>query len=75
MEVVNSYFRQRYEHQFVYDWAIMEKMLLRAGFNRILRVSFGHGVFCQSITLDDPKYEWESLYVEAQSQSSLPASG
>jgi predicted SAM-dependent methyltransferase len=71
MEVVNSYFRQRYEHQFLYDWASLEKMLLRAGFDNILRVSFRHGVLCQAIMLDDPKYEWESLYVEAQSRSSF----
>jgi len=68
MEVVNSYFRQRYEHQFLYDWTIMEKMLYRAGFNKILRVSFKRAEMCQPIMLDDQKYEWESLYVEAQKQ-------
>lgn len=68
MEVVNSYFRQRYEHQFLYDWATMEKMLQRAGFNRIIRVSFKRAEICQPIMLDDQKYEWESLYVEAQKQ-------
>lgn len=64
MEVVNSYFRQRYEHQFLYDWATMERMLLGAGFARIFRVTSGQGQFCASIVLDDNKYEWESLYVE-----------
>lgn len=32
MEIVNLYFRQRYEHQFLYDGQTMEKMLLRARF-------------------------------------------
>jgi len=65
MEIVNLYFRQRYEHQFFYDWSTMEKMLLRAGFAMVCRSAFGDGLRCQSIILDDEKYEWESLYVEA----------
>ena len=64
MEIVNLYFRQRYEHQFVYDWRTIEKMLLRAGFAVVCRSEFGRGR--QSATvIDDEKYEWESLYVEA----------
>ena len=59
------YFRQRYEHQFVYDWPTMEKMLLRAGFAVVYRSAFGQGRHCLPIVLDDKKYEWESLYVEA----------
>jgi len=66
MEIVNCYFHQRYEHQFLHDWTIMETMLSRAGFKKILRVTFGQGQLCQSMALDDKKYEWESLYVEAQ---------
>lgn len=65
MEVVNSYFRQRYEHQFLYDWSTMEKMLLRAGFDAVSRTAFGQGRHCPPAILDDEKYEWESLYVEA----------
>jgi predicted SAM-dependent methyltransferase len=65
MEIVNLYFRQRYEHQFVYDWPTIEKMLLRAGFAAVCRSAFGHGCQCLPIILDDKKYEWESLYVEA----------
>jgi predicted SAM-dependent methyltransferase len=65
MEVVNTYFRQRYEHQFLYDWPTMERTLRRAGFNTVARASFGQGQFCRPIALDDKKYEWESLYVEA----------
>jgi predicted SAM-dependent methyltransferase len=64
MEVVNLYFRQRYEHQFVYDWPTMQKMLLRAGFGMVCRSVFGQGSR-SSVILDDEKYEWESLYVEA----------
>jgi len=65
MEVVNLYFRQRYEHQFVYDWPTIEKMLLRAGFDRVYRSAFDQGRHCPLVILDDQKYEWESLYVEA----------
>jgi hypothetical protein len=65
MEIVNLYFRQRYEHQFVYDWPTIEKMLLRAGFGVVCRSAFGQGCHCSTVILDDEKYEWESLYVEA----------
>jgi predicted SAM-dependent methyltransferase len=65
MEIVNLYFRQRYEHQFIYDWPTLEKMLLRAGFAVVYRSAFGKGCQCPRVVLDDEKYEWESLYVEA----------
>lgn len=65
MEIVNLYFRQRYEHQFVYDWPTIEKMLLRAGFAVVCRSAFGQGRQWPPVILDDEKYEWESLYVEA----------
>jgi predicted SAM-dependent methyltransferase len=69
MEVVNNYFRQRYEHQFLYDWNTMEKLLLRSGFAQVVRASFDQSSFCNSLVLDDEKYAWESLYVEARSGS------
>jgi predicted SAM-dependent methyltransferase len=65
MQVVNSYFRQRYEHQFLYDWVTMERMLRRAGFGQVARTSVGSAVYCSAIVLDAAKYEWESLYVVA----------
>ena len=65
MEIVNSYFRQRYEHQFLYDWSTLQKVLVREGFKIVSRVSFGQERICKAITLDDKKYEWESLYAEA----------
>jgi predicted SAM-dependent methyltransferase len=63
IEAVNSFFRQRYEHQFLYDWPAMRDMLLRAGFSHVERCAYGKGG--ETIVLDHPKYEWESLYVEA----------
>ena len=63
MEVVNSYFRQRYEHQFLYDWVTLERMLRRTGFSVVSRSRYGQGE--RGLLLDDAKYEWESLYVEA----------
>jgi predicted SAM-dependent methyltransferase len=65
MEIVNSYFRQRYEHQFLYDWTTMEKMLRQAGFARVIRTAYGKSESFQPIALDDDKYSRESLYVEA----------
>jgi predicted SAM-dependent methyltransferase len=67
MEVINTYFRQRYEHQFLYDWATLRQVLSRAGFSGISRSAFGQSLR-QAIALDDRKYEWESLYVEALRQ-------
>lgn len=64
IEAVNSYFRQRYEHQFLYDWVAMKEMLARSGFQIVSRKCFGEGDR-PDLILDDPKYEWESLYVEA----------
>jgi predicted SAM-dependent methyltransferase len=64
MEVVNSYFRQRYEHQFLYDWATMRLMLSSAGFTDIRRSTCGVATI-SGMALDDTKYSWESLYVEA----------
>jgi predicted SAM-dependent methyltransferase len=66
VEAVNDYFRQRYEHQFLYDWEAMKAMLAGAGFGKVQRCSMGRGDLCPDIILDDPKYESESLYVEAQ---------
>jgi hypothetical protein len=66
MGIVNSYFRQRYEHQFLYDWITLEKMLHDAGFDRAIRTSYGKGKLCQELVLDDQKYECESLYVEGR---------
>ena len=65
MEIVNLYFSQRYEHQFLYDWATMKKMLLSAGFDEVCRSAFGQKDRLPQLALDDRKYEWESLYVEA----------
>ncbi len=65
MEAVNSYFRQRYEHQFIYDWQLLSHRLAAAGFDRIARVSFAEGDGSKLIILDDERYEWESLYIEA----------
>jgi predicted SAM-dependent methyltransferase len=66
MEIVNGYFRQRYEHQFLYDGPTLQALLSRAGFRRVSRVRFREAAICESIAIDDEKYEWESLYIEAQ---------
>jgi predicted SAM-dependent methyltransferase len=68
METVNTFFRQRYDHQFLYDWPTMEKMLLKAGFDKVARARFRGAIYLKAITLDNAKYEFESLYVEAVKQ-------
>ena len=65
METVNDYFRQRYEHQCLYDFSLARFALERAGFSGVARSSFGKGNSPGEMIVDDPKYAWESLYVEA----------
>lgn len=65
MEAVNSYFRQRYEHQIAYDGELLEQQISLAGFSLVSRVSFGKGKLSGAVIIDNEKYEWESLYVEA----------
>jgi predicted SAM-dependent methyltransferase len=64
IDAVNSYFRQRYEHQYIYDWPMLEHQLHRAGFAEVRRVGYQRGNVSVGIMLDDEKYAWESLYVE-----------
>jgi len=63
MEVVNMYAYQRYEHQCLYDWALMRRTLADAGFAEIVCRRYREGANL-ALAIDDAKYEWESLYVE-----------
>jgi predicted SAM-dependent methyltransferase len=66
MEAVNAWFYQRYEHQCIYDGAYLVDMLLSTEFASAKKVGYSQGVAGKKeIILDDPKYSWESLYVEA----------
>jgi predicted SAM-dependent methyltransferase len=65
MEVVNAHFYERYAHQLLHDWTSLSKLLERAGFREVKRASYRQGPLCPPIVLDDPRYEWESLYLEA----------
>jgi len=66
MEAVNSWFRQRYEHQCLYDWQMAEKTFRSAGFSRVERGSFRASRCApDDVLIDDEKYAWESLYVDA----------
>ena len=66
MQMVNSYFRQTYEHHFLYDWQTLEQMLREAGFEDVRLCDFRVGFGPEALRIDDKKYEDESLYVEAQ---------
>lgn len=72
MDMVNSFFRQRYEHQFMYDWLTMKRVLEHAGFQDVLRCSFQESAATLGLEIDDEKYEQESLYVEGR-KPPLPA--
>jgi predicted SAM-dependent methyltransferase len=65
IDAVNSYFRQRYEHQYIYDWPMLVHQLEAAGFGEVRRVAYGQAVAVPELLLDDETYAWESLYVEA----------
>jgi predicted SAM-dependent methyltransferase len=77
MHAVNELFRQRYEHQFLFDWETMRRMLAEAGFQDIRRCDLHYGR-CPALLIDDDKYAWESLYVEAAREavsSAVPSPG
>jgi predicted SAM-dependent methyltransferase len=58
MEGVNWLFRQGGEHQFIYDYPSLEKMLMRAGFVRIVRREF------DPLRDSEPRRN-ETIYVDA----------
>jgi predicted SAM-dependent methyltransferase len=66
MEAVNKWFYQRYEHQYIYDAHLLGHLLREIGFSRVEQSSYMQSRFgAVDLLLDDPKYEWESLYMEA----------
>ena len=66
MEAVNTWFYQRYEHQCIYDAGYLMDSLRKAGFRETKHASYNSSVAGNNnIVLDDQKYSWESLYVEA----------
>ena len=66
IEAVNAWFYQRFEHQFIYDADMLRHLLLEIGFRSAEQVSFGNtSTERKELVLDDSKYAWESLYVEA----------
>jgi predicted SAM-dependent methyltransferase len=73
MEMVNSFFRQRYEHQFMYDWPTLRRVLQRAGFGDVVRSGYGVSDAGLGLALDHAKYARESLYVEARKRSDATA--
>lgn len=65
MEVINMYAYQRYEHQCLYDFELLRRSLVDAGFCDVTRCSLGESAD-PNLAVDDPVYAWESLYVEAK---------
>lgn len=66
MEAVNKWFYQRYEHQCIYDGPYLIDMLLKAGFSEATKISYLQTTLHEKeLVIDDEKYNWESLYVEA----------
>ena len=69
MQMVNSFFRQRYEHQFIYDWPTLKRLLEQAGFGEVVRSAYGESGAHIGLQIDDEKYIRESLYVEARKRT------
>jgi len=66
MEAVDTWFYQRYEHQCIYDAAYLSDMLKKTGFSRATQAQYAVSVTGNhDLLIDDEKYSWESLYVEA----------
>lgn len=66
MEAVNAWFYQRYEHQCIYDGPYLCDQLIKTGFSKASKTSYRNSTYSTpDLILDDPKYDWESLYVEA----------
>lgn len=66
MEAVNAWFYQRYEHQCIYDGPFLCDQLLKSGFSEAKKADYRQTkLMLPDIVLDDSKYSWESLYVEA----------
>jgi predicted SAM-dependent methyltransferase len=68
MEVVNAVFRQYFEHKFAYDFATLEFVLRRYGFDAVQRQSCGQSV-ANGLAIDKPERASESLYVEASKRA------
>ncbi len=66
MGAVNIWFYQRYEHQCIYDFDYLKYLLKSINFSRIEKSGFKFSALSpEAILLDDEKYNWESLYVDA----------
>ena len=66
MEAVNTWFYQRYEHQCIYDAAYLSFLLNEIGFSGCRKTAYNETNYQGiDIVIDDEKYSWESLYVEA----------
>lgn len=69
MEAVNVWFYQRYEHQTIYDTDYLLFSLLKSDFSSAIKTGFRQSDFiAKELLLDDPKYQWESLYMDAFKQ-------
>lgn len=67
MEAVNLWFYQRYEHQQIYDAPYLDYLLQKVGFCSSKQVEYKKSNFyMDSLAIDDEKYAYESLYMEAK---------
>ena len=66
MEAINMYFYQRYEHQCLYDYSLSKIQFELAGFNDVAQSFYKTLTYSKTLLIDDEKYCWESLYIEAK---------
>jgi predicted SAM-dependent methyltransferase len=64
MEVVNAVFRQYFEHKFAYDFATLDFLIRRCGFQEVIKQEFGKSLRPE-LLIDQLSRASESLYVEA----------
>lgn len=66
IEAVNKIFRENGFHRYAYDYALLERELLRAGFATVRRADFrDSSTPALNIDFDEPERIAQSLYVEA----------
>ncbi len=65
MEVINEVFRQRYEHQYTYDFETISLYLNETGFVNCKKQGYGNGSVPE-LLIDKENRAFESLIVEAQ---------
>lgn len=66
MDVVNSAFRWKHQHQYIYDEATLRALLEEIGFVGVERRAFGESEDPELVGRDQAERRFETLYLEAR---------